>query len=420
MNPDNSITQSETEASSTTSQQFPMFATDPNFVTPQRRQLRPLPHQFSGFGEEHVNATTTPANAPRKAKRPLESCSSQDTSEESMQLDSNSPPLKRTPGVSGITNNQSYKLTLESPSRLAARKAEISKTAPRCSHDASKNISRDPKPRQSLDFNSTEDSFKLKEDCLGAVKKFISCTDCRPWNNPVKFRPMKETDDPSTYQIHKKSHENRPPKIVSVLINIIPSILRRRANKNHGMPADFTESHCEIIEKLSALIHCNGSRWEGIYAFLPWPNMNFTRYCLDTKKPIHPSLNFIEAYRRILKMESACAELVKFLSTTIGGARKLLRRIAPKHLADAYAVLISEDESDILQSIETSLTITGVEKSNGSDIAQLSTSEILPVNLPPTESNADIAKCISSILPSACTVISPIAEKCKWLKNNRR
>lgn len=404
LNPNIAITQSVADPMPNKSQQFPMFSMDLDVFTPQRRPFRPLLHQISesNSDSDKVHVDSISANAPRKKKRSFEYNSVQMTDEKALSSESHSSPLKRPLNAKGIVKIQSYELVLESS--LVTSKSDKEEAIFKCSRDDGVRINHVIKAKKSINFNSMENPFKL-EDYQNGVKKFILCKDCRPWNVPSRYRKIKETDDPVTYPNYRKSHENRPPKISSVLFTILPSILRFKLNKNHNVLADFSEGHREIIEKIIALIHCNGSRWEGIYMLLPWPNMISTRYCLDTKKPISPSLYFVEIHRRIMKMEDTCAELVKFLSKTIGSARKVLRRIASKHLEDAHAVLKYEIGWENVELSETSQSA-----------ATEDSSEVTPV----AESNAEIAQYISKIIPSVSTDLSPMAEKCKWLKENRR
>jgi hypothetical protein len=287
-------------------------------------------------------------------------------------------------------------------------------------------------PRSKVEQKSSDDAFQANDGCVHILKKFLSSTEPRLCNTPSRYRAINESDDPASYQVHRKSHENRLPKIACVLTQIIPPVLHQKVHRNHPCMERFTSSHKDVISKLFTLIHCSGSKWDGIYLLLPWTNMIFTRYCLDTTKPLHPSLNLIEAHRRVLKMEGACTKLVKFLSNTIWNAQKHLRRMAPKHLADAYAVLISESDS---LSEPSELPSTGSSVSSASnhptndptsksyessyDNPSSGSSAVMPVTTT-QEDNVKIAMCIEKIAPHVVTSISPFAERCKWLKHNRR
>jgi hypothetical protein len=97
-------------------------------------------------------------------------------------------------------------------------------------------------------------------------------------------------------------------------------------------------------------------------------------------------------------MEDACGKLFDFLASTIWNARKHLRRIAPRHLEDAYAV------------IAWSFNEKRISTSKTEDASEARTDE----------RNAEIAACISNVAPRVLTCESLFAEQCKWLKQNRR
>lgn len=262
---------------------------------------------------------------------------------------------------------------------------------------------------------STEDPLRPRDGCLHVLKKFLSSKENDLMSIPSKFRGEKGSDDLASYHDKKRLHENRPPKIAYILTQIIPPILHQKSYRNHQGMEKFTSSHKEVLTKLRKLTQCSGSKWEGIYLFIPWTNMTFTRYCLDTTKPLHPSLNLIEAHRRILKMESACTKLVEFLSATVWGARKHLRRIAPKHLADAYAVFISESrstQSDVSDSHQSSTSYEDLfDKLSTRGVSTSTSTESILLKA---------AAFISDMNPSIYKSTSSLSDRCKWLKENRR
>lgn len=265
--------------------------------------------------------------------------------------------------------------------------------------------------------------FRLHDKCFLILKKFLSSMENRLWNTPSKYREMNESDDPVIYQVSKKSSENKLPKVACVLTQLIPPVLQQKRFQKLKVMESFSTSHRDIICKLANLVQCNVSRWEGIYLLLPWVNMNFTRYCLDTEKSLHPSLNLIEAHRRVLKMEGACAKLVEFLSTTILIAQKHLRRMAPKHLADAYAVLTWESKRENLPlqcHPNASVSTQESETCRNSSTEQLAEYSAETITTREDEILKKAAMVISNANPSASTSASLFAERCKWLKENRR
>lgn len=247
--------------------------------------------------------------------------------------------------------------------------------------------------KRALEFHqkqpTKENPFQLK-DFREELKKFILCFDALPWNTPSKYREIKEGEDASSYQTQKKSHENKPPKIVNIFNHITPPIVRRSAYKGHLLTVDFAQSHRDIISKIFSLIHCTG--WEGIYVFLPWTNMICTRYAMDITKPMHPCLNFIEAHRRVLKMEEACTELLQYLSATVECTHKQLLLMSANNLRDAFHALISNADGGLGSG-------EGFWSSQGS---------------------AHAAEHIAKVSPSAVTSHSPFTENMEWLKNNRK
>jgi hypothetical protein len=99
--------------------------------------------------------------------------------------------------------------------------------------------------------------------------------------------------------------------------------------------AGFTKGHQETLSRLYTLLRSDGE-WGGIYILLQRNNMIHTRYDMDPTQP-SISLNHVEAHRRILNMEKACAEFMEYLSAVI--AYPSIRGVAVKPLAEAYAVL---------------------------------------------------------------------------------
>ncbi len=249
---------------------------------------------------------------------------------------------------------------------------------------------RDLHTKRALDLSqkpsSKENPFQLKE-CRDELKKFITCANGEPWNIPSIYKGTKDSIDIASYQAQKRSHENKHPKIANIFNNIIPSIVRRSACRGHILTVDFAQSHRDILSKIFSLVHCVG--WEGIYAFLPWTNMNYTRYSMDITKPMHPSLNFVEAHRRVLKMEEACDELLKYLSTAVEGAHKDLLLMSANNLRDAYKVMVSD----------------GVDKGDGFWSSQ---------------GNSSAAEQIAKVFPAAVTAQSYFTESLEWLKSHRK
>ena len=340
LNPKFPITHPITEATviAAPHELLPVFTMDAYKTTPKQYLQRPQ----SQINKQALESNETQGYAPMKAKRP------------------------RSPN------------DIESDERAPKHSVELVTEAKCSTNDIEKG---EPASKRTLDFNQKEiqDPFQLKGNHVEVLKKFIMCTDGQPWNTPAKYHEMKESDDTQKYQIHQRAYENKRPKIAETLSCLIPTIVRRKVCQNHLLTVDFTESHRKILSNIFTIIHGGGPRWEGIYLLLQWTNMTFTRYGLDTRTPLHPSLNLVEAHRRVLRIEEHCAELVKNLSAIIGAAHKSLRIKAPKHLADAYAVLVSNKH------------LTG-----------------------------DNAQYIANILPSAAEVPSPFTEKSEWLKNNRR
>ena len=182
-----------------------------------------------------------------------------------------------------------------------------------------------------------ENPFKLKDNELS---RYISCTSCQPWTPPQKYREMKESDDAAKYLAHKKAYENKPPSIANIITSLSPPIIRRSNCQGHLLLAGFTKGHQETLSRLYSLIRSDGE-WGGIYMLLQRNNMIHTRYDMDpTQHSI--SLNHVEAHRRILNMEKACADFTEYISETIEGAYACIRQLAMKPLADAYAVLKSD------------------------------------------------------------------------------
>jgi hypothetical protein len=462
MNQNYPVAQSQTIIAADAPGNIPVFMTDRGLTTPYRQQQFPLYCQvLAQGGLESAPSHAAALNAPRKAKRSFEDDSDQGVSSVSMTEVESATHHMQTVEITmhdkNVTNpleasksrknkGSAYKKAQTSSGRnwcsdtvdetskilLKSDRSVTKETACKFPPTTGRNTpdrvipaltagpmpkdpeNVDPSPKRSLAFSSKDmdasDPFILDDDCTESLKRFILCSDGLPWNEPSKFRELKASDDPTVYQIHKKSHENRPPKIFGVLTHIIPTIVRRKSCQTHIRTANFNESHREIISKLFALIHCSGSKWEGIFLLLPWTNMSFTRYCLETAKPLHPSLFLIEAHRRVMKMEGACSELINYLAATIKGSQKLLRRIAPKHLADAYAVLVSgfdlgAKSGDV--QVEGSSASSGISPPSGDSVSTM-------------ESNAHIALCIIKIVPAVSSGISTIAGQCKWLKDNRR
>jgi hypothetical protein len=257
--------------------------------------------------------------------------------------------------------------------------------------------SKAPVTRHDMQPKTTEHILQPTDRYFKILRKFLSLPGSHLWNTPVKFRDMLESDDPANYQVQKKSYENRLPKIARVLMQLIPPIFNGKLQKKHPLLESFSASHRDSITDLTKLISHGEVRWEGVYLLIPWTNMSSTRYSLDTRKPLHQSLNLIEAHRRVLKMEYACGKLVDFLTSTIWNARKHLRRIAPRQLEDAHAVIVWSSNE-----IQVSI-------SNPEDASKAH-----------TERNAEIAACISNVAPRVLTCESAFAEQCKWLKQNRR
>ena len=319
---------------------LPVFTMDAYKITPKQYLQRPQ----SQTTKQAVELGGAHGNAPRKAKRP----------HISKDIEPDEPALKRP--VEFVTEAKRPTKDIEN-------------------HDG------EPVSKRTLDFSqkAIQDPFQLKGNHIELLKQFIMCTDSKPWNIPSMYRDAKESDDIKKYQIHQRAFENKRPKIAETLSYLIPAIVRRKVCQSHLLTVDFTESHREILSNIFALVHGGGPKWDGIYLLLQWTNMTFTRYGLDTRTPLHPTLNLVEAHRRVLRIEKHCAELVENLSAIIGAAHKSLRSKAPKHLADAYAVLVSNKH------------LTG-----------------------------DNAQYIANILPSATEALSPFLEQSEWLKNNRR
>jgi hypothetical protein len=221
-----------------------------------------------------------------------------------------------------------------------------------------------------LDSRS-KNPFQLKDNHLDKLKEYI--ISWQPWNAPSKYRPMSELDDPATYEMRKKLHENAIPSIAEAAMLLIPSILRHKSYDKHLLAVDFTKSHKEILSRIGALV--SGPDWEGIYLLLPRPNMNYSTYGKGINKP-QAALSYIEALRRILKMEGANETMTKYLDAAIKGGQKALRLIAARHLADAYTVFNNSGFTDSME-------------------------------------------LIIKVVPSADKVSSPLEEEVKWLKDNR-
>ena len=232
----------------------------------------------------------------------------------------------------------------------------------------------DPTPTKRAD---TKNPFKLKENHLEKLADYILCANGQPWSVPQKYREMKESDDAAKYQAKKKSHENTLPSIAGALALMIPPIVRHKSCMNHLLAVDFNRNHQLILSKINALVSAgSGGDWSGIYLLLPHTNMNCPTYGISQYKP-QPSLSHTEAHRRILEMEGAIADMVKYLNASVIGSQKSLRLIAVKNLADAYAVLFH----------------TG---------------------------NLISAELISKVSPSTAIIPCQLGEEAKWLNDNRK
>jgi hypothetical protein len=186
-----------------------------------------------------------------------------------------------------------------------------------------------PRPR--------ENPFRLRPNFHDELKRFLLTT--RPWNEPLKFREMAADDDLAAYWHEKRQFENRPPAIAAALIHLIPAIARRSECQGHLLTLELQEPHREALGKIYKLLRKTWF-WDGIYTLLQWPNMQLQSYGFNCDKPHHPSLNPIEAHRRILKLEGAVAEMADYLAAAVDAGKKHgLRNIAWRDLADAVIVL---------------------------------------------------------------------------------
>lgn len=240
------------------------------------------------------------------------------------------------------------------------------------SKNQSKNPSKNPSKDQSK--NPSKNPFELKDNHLDKFKDYILCR--QPWNPPSKYRAMGDFDDPASYQAKKRSMENAIPSIAEAAMLLIPAIVRHKSYEKHLLTVDFAQSHKEILSKICALL--SGSDWEGIYLLLPRPNMNYPSYGKGTKP--QAGLSYMEALRRIWRLEESNETMTKYMDAAIKGGQKSLRLIAARHLADAYAVL------------------------NHSNL---------------DSRFADSIDLVLKVVPSA-KIASPLLEQLEWLKDNRK
>lgn len=224
-----------------------------------------------------------------------------------------------------------YSQILTSNDQLAVpRKKQAEETAPD-----------QPPAKRTLTYPPTQPSkpvenpFKLKSNHLEELKNFLLSD--KPWNAPVKYREMKESEVPVVYRHDKKVFENKLPAIAVALTHLIPPIARRSACQGHLLTVELP--HTDTLTKIYNLLHCNGWTWNGIYSLLQWPNMHFQTYGFSTKKPHYPSLSPIEAHRRILRIEADIAQMTDYIAAAITAGRKNLRSIAWMDQADAVIVL---------------------------------------------------------------------------------
>lgn len=187
-----------------------------------------------------------------------------------------------------------------------------------------------------------ENPFQLKDNHEKQLTDFMH--QAKPWNNPGRFRDIRADEQPSAYKYEKKVSERVPTAINQALILLVPSIVRRSRCKDllkldpSCQTSGLSESHVEILDKLFAQFHYND--WRGIYALLQRPNMSCTTYNFSTSKPLHRSLNFVEAHRRVIRMEQDVHRLASYLEASITAGHRALRSIAPNHLAAAYSILM--------------------------------------------------------------------------------
>lgn len=212
----------------------------------------------------------------------------------------------------------------------------------------------DKAAKRSLSYEPPENPWELKPNHLENLKNFI--TNTKLWNDPVKYREMLPGEEHGMYYTDKKAAENKHPAIATAMANLIPPIARRTACQSSILIADLSGDHRSKIRDIFARLHCKG--WNGVYALLQWPNMNYLYYNFDTARPYQQSLNAIEVHRRIMAIEGAVVEMAAYLQSAICEGRSTLRNVAPKDLSDAYTILASQVTDTQTPAMELLLKIT--------------------------------------------------------------
>ena len=195
-----------------------------------------------------------------------------------------------------------------------------------------------------------ENPFTLKDNYIQELKGFL--LSAKPWNEPTKYDGAPE--DPAIYQNKKRAHENKPPAIAVAMTNLIPPIVRRTAYQGHIITATFTSYHNAALSKMFNQLHCKFC--SGVYTHLQWPNMKLTTYNLNTANPAKPTLNFIEAHRRLISIEKDIATMTAYLEAVLVATNKTPRVIAPKSLSDAHAIIYASNPCS--PALENTLSFT--------------------------------------------------------------
>lgn len=257
----------------------------------------------------------------------------------------------------------------------------------------------------------SDNPFKIRDNYREELKLFITCAKGNPWTIPKKFRDMQEGENIVEYIAQKREHELHFPDIVVAMIHMLPPIVRRNAAQTHLLLTELTESHRETLSKIFRTIQRRFAKWEGIYVLIQWATMaQQPRYDFKTSKPLCCStLNFLEAHRRILRMEEACAELTRYLAAVVASSPHTLRLLAPNHLADAHAILRDfRTQSNV--PIDTPISAPTDTQTNAQTNAHAN-----------AQANAQInpAQLIANLFPSNPSSSSTFQDNLSWLKENR-